>query len=120
MTKKRETHAQILERVRGERDLSITDFVLELDVMSRQWYHRILKGGEVDLKTLCFMAVDCAGEWRGELAVELIGTVDKRFVPCVCETEIGDAGICPKHYEQGQRPTPNGNGVRDPRRTEQE
>lgn len=117
MTKKRETHAQILERVRGERDLSITDFVLELDVMSRQWYHRILKGGEVDLKTLCFMAVDCAGEWRGELAVELIGTVDKRFVPCVCETEIGD---CPKHYERGQRPTPNGNGVRYPRRTEQE
>ncbi len=97
MAKKRETHAQILERVRGEMELSITDFVLELNVMSRQWYHRILNGGEVDLKTLSFLAVDYAGEWKSKLAVELISLTDKRFVPCVCETEIGDAGICPKH-----------------------
>lgn len=102
MSKKRETHAQVLERVRGEMDLSITDFVRAMGVMSRQWYHRILNGGELDLKTLCLMAVDHAGDWRGRLAVEMIRVTDKRFVPCVCETEIGDAGICPKH-ERGQK-----------------
>ena len=97
MTKKRETQAQVLERVRGELDLGISAFVDALGVFSRQWYYQVLDGKELDLKTLSQLAVDQVGNWRGVLAVELISLADPRFVPCVCETEIGDAGQCPKH-----------------------
>lgn len=96
MAKKRTTHAQILETVRGEQDMSIVDFAEAVGI-SRGWYYKVLDGFEIDLKTLCFLAVDQAGNWRGALAVELIRLTDPRFVPCVCQTAIGDCGPCPKH-----------------------
>lgn len=99
MAKKRETQAQILERVRGEQDMSTTDFSAAVGV-SRQWYYKILEGSDLDLKTLCILAVDQAENWRGALAVELIRLTDPRFVPCVCQTAIGDCGPCPKHRKE--------------------
>lgn len=96
MSKRKETQAQVLERVRGEQDMTITAFAAAVGV-SREWYYKILQGFQIDLKTLCVLAVDQAENWRGLLAVELIRLGDPRFVPCTCQTEIGDCGPCPKH-----------------------
>ena len=99
MTKKRTTHAQVLETVRGEQDMSIVDFAEALGI-SRGWYYKVLDGFQIDLKTLSILAVDQADNWRGSLAVELIRLIDRRFVPCVCQTAIGDCGPCPKHRKE--------------------
>lgn len=96
MSKKRTTQAQILETVRGERDMTVTAFAAAIGV-SRQWYYNILEGSELDLKSLCILAIDHIDDWLGALAVDLIRLMDPRFVPCTCQTEIGDCGPCPKH-----------------------
>lgn len=95
---KKETTLQLLERVRGELELSKGDFAEALGV-SRQWYDQILNDGkQVDLKTLSAVARDQAGSEIGGLAVELIVRWHgKENVPCVCQTELGDNGPCPKH-----------------------
>ena len=63
--------AQILETKRGELEMTKGEFAEALGV-SRQWYDQILNGRQFDLKTLCYLAIDYSGEWRGDLAVKLI------------------------------------------------
>jgi DNA-binding XRE family transcriptional regulator len=69
---KKETPAQMMERVRGELGVSKDEFSEMLQV-SRQWYHEILNNRkEIPLKVLSFLAVDHQGESIGALACDLI------------------------------------------------
>lgn len=97
MEKSKKTQIQILETWRGELDMSVPDFAPAIGV-SRQWYYGRLKSGldVINLKDLSQMAVDYAGDWQSEMAVACIKLIDPRFVPCVCQTEFGDNGVCPK------------------------
>lgn len=99
MAKRKETQAQILERVRGERDLNKTEMCAALAI-SRPTYDAWLGGAEMTVKHLSILAVDHVGEWIGDLAVELITLIDPRLVPCTCQTAIGDAGPCPKPFHK--------------------
>lgn len=96
MTKKaiRESQMQVLERYRGEK--SKTEFCADLGI-SRPTLDAWLNGAEISLKLLSFLAVDHLGEWRSEMAVELIKRVSPSFVPCLCQTEPLDNGDCPRH-----------------------
>lgn len=99
MAKKRTTQIQILEQTRGERGMTQTAFCRAIDV-SRMWYYKRLNqsdGDVLDLKSLSEMALWYIGEWRSDMAVQCIRLMDERFVPCVCQTEVGDNGPCPKH-----------------------
>jgi transcriptional regulator with XRE-family HTH domain len=70
MAKAKQTPQQLLETARGE--MSKDEFAAALGI-SRQWYHQVLTGAkEIDLKTLCWLAVDYQDDWRGKLANELI------------------------------------------------
>lgn len=95
---KRQAQIQVLEEARGAQELSVPAFAEALGV-TRQWYYRQLdrQSDVLDLQRLSFMAVDHAGEWRGDLAVRCIRLIDARFVPCPCQTEPGDHGACPRH-----------------------
>lgn len=86
---KRETAQQLLERVRGEREMSKDEFADALGI-TRQWYHKVLtEGRDLDLKTLAWLAVDYGGEWRGELANELIEMIHgKDYVPVGSREEL--------------------------------
>lgn len=97
MAKKRETQIQILEEIRNELDLTVTKFSQAIGV-SRQWYYTQLESGRdvLALKDLSLLAVDRDG-WVKDLAVRCICLIDPRFVPCPCQTTIGDNGPCPKH-----------------------
>ena len=105
MAKKQETQIQILEAARGEQDLSVAEFSTALGI-SRQWYYAQLTNQRdvLDLKTLSTLALDQAGMWVGQLAVRCIELIDARFVPCPCETEIGDHGPCPRHGVKVEMP----------------
>lgn len=98
MTKKF-MQGQRLEVIRGEMGLSQSDFCEQLGV-SRQWYSGQLKK-KLDIlgvQSLSELALDQSGTWVGKLAVDLmIEQGNARFIPCVCQTRIGDAGDCPKH-----------------------
>ena len=98
MAKRQETQIQVLEEVRGEQGLTVAEFSTVLGI-SRQWYYtRLENSGDVlPLKELSQLAVDHVGAWVGDLAVRCIKLIDPRFVPCPCETEIGDNGPCPRH-----------------------
>lgn len=92
------TQINVLEECRGEREMSVTDFCAALGVSRAWWYQQIESRRDVlSLQALNEMAVDHVGEWLGELAVTCIRLIDERFVPCVCQTRIGDSGACPKH-----------------------
>lgn len=98
MTKK-VTQGQSLEVFRGEMGMSQTDFCEEIGI-SRQWYSGQLKKKRdiLGVKDLSALALDRVGEWIGQMAVKLlIEGGNERFIPCVCQTEIGDCGPCPKH-----------------------
>lgn len=88
---KKETAAQMLERVRGELDMSKVAFTEALGI-TRQWYDQILNDGkDLDLKTLAWLAVDYAGEWRGDLANALIESLyGPQYVPVGSKTELMD------------------------------
>jgi len=103
MAKRRETQIQVLETARGELEMSISAFADALGV-SRQWYHdRLNKGGDVlGLRTLAELSVGHADGWIGKVAVDCIRLMDARFVPCPCQTEIGDRGPCPRHGEKAE------------------
>ncbi len=101
MTKK-VTQGQRLEVIRGEMGMGQSEFCAQIGV-SRQWYSGQLKKkmDVLGLKSLSEMALDQAGTWMGALAVQLlIEGGNERFIPCVCQTEIGDCGPCPKHTPQ--------------------
>lgn len=94
---RKETQGEKLERVRDELSLSKVDFCALLGV-SRPWYDKWLKGQSIDLESLCLWAADHTDEPVGKMAIELLmDNGFERFIPCNCETEIGDAGPCPKH-----------------------
>lgn len=97
MTKKT-TQIHVLERVRGEQEMSVPVFCAAIGV-SRQWYYGQLKtrNDVFKLQALSELAMAHVGEWVGALAVECIRLIDPRFVPCPCQTAIGDNGDCPKH-----------------------
>lgn len=99
MAKTKQTQIQILETWRGELEMSVPDFAPAIGV-SRQWYYERLKSGfdVLNLKDLSQMAVDYAGDWQSQMAVACIKLIDPRFVPCVCQTAIGDNGICPRGH----------------------
>jgi hypothetical protein len=97
MTKKM-TQGHRLEVLRGDLDMSQTEFCEAIGV-SRQWYSGQLKKKRdvLGVKDLSTMALDHAGDWVGQMAVALlIDGGNERFIPCVCQTEIGDSGLCPK------------------------
>lgn len=89
---------QKLETLRGELEISKGAFA-ELLGVSRMWYDLILNDGKtIDLKTLSGVSRDQVGTPLGQLAVDLIvAWHGAENVPCVCQTELGDAGPCPKH-----------------------
>lgn len=45
------------------------------------------------------IAVKHVCTWKGDLAIDLL-KVRGLAIPCVCQTEIGDCGPCPKHLAQ--------------------
>ena len=102
---KKQTQIQILEEVRGERELSVPEFSTALDI-SRQWYYDQLNSGRdvLGLKSLSTMSIVHVGSWLGDLAVRCIKLIDPRFVPCVCETDKWDHGDCPKHGVKVEMP----------------
>lgn len=72
MAKVRESVAQRLEVVRGERGMSKDEFATALNI-SRQWYHSVLNNEkEIPLKIISELSVDHQGEWLGDLADFLI------------------------------------------------
>lgn len=95
---KKQTQIQILEVVRGERELGVYKFCEHLGITGA-WYYACLNNKRAPLspKTLSELAVDQIGTWVGDLAVECIKLDDARFVPCVCQTALWDKGPCPKH-----------------------
>lgn len=90
------TVREILERARVAQGLKKAHFAEDLGV-SRQQLHNWLVGADISLQWLSERAVDWVGEWRGKLMVELLRSYGEHLVPCVCQTEIGDCGPCPKH-----------------------
>jgi hypothetical protein len=92
---------QILEKHRVAQKLRKAHFAEELGV-SRQLLHNWLVGADISIQWLSERAVDWVGEWRGRMMVELLMERGEYLVPCVCQTRIGDCGMCPKH---GQNPT---------------
>lgn len=95
---KAKTQLQMLEIVRGEREMGVPVFC-ETFGITRQWYYQCLKTKRdpLSLQTLSELAMDQVGTWVGNLAVECIKLIDGRFIPCPCQTSIGDNGPCPKH-----------------------
>lgn len=89
MAKNKETPQQILEMARGERGMSKDEFSTALGI-SRMWYHNVLTGGkDIDLKTLCWLAVDHCDDWLGELANQLIVLWHgEKFVPIGSHEEL--------------------------------
>ncbi len=89
---------QKLEVVRRELEMTKGAFAEVLGI-SRMWYDQILNEGKtIDPKTLNMVCVDHVGTPVGDLAVELmIAWHGRQNVPCVCQTELGDCGPCPKH-----------------------
>lgn len=97
MTKKM-TQGHRLEVLRGGLEMSQTEFCEAIGV-SRQWYSGQLKKKRdvLGVKDLSAMALDRAGDWVGQMAVMLlVEGGNERFIPCVCQTEVGDFGLCPK------------------------
>ena len=93
------TQTEILEATREEQEMTITAFAQELGT-SRQSYHSWIAKTEIDIETLQVLAISHRGGWVGQMAVKLLNSRDKRLVPCVCQTRIGDKGYCPKHSQK--------------------
>lgn len=98
MAKKKETQIDLLEQARGEWEIGIPSFCEEIGI-TRQWYYvcRENKRDPLSLQALSELAIDHMGDRVGYLAVECIRLIDARFIPCPCQTNIGDNGPCPKH-----------------------
>ncbi len=98
---KKNVQGQYLEVLRGQMDLSQQEFCEKIGV-SRQWYSGQLKkkADILGVQSLSELALDQAGNWVGSMAIDLLTLQgDARFIPCICQTRIGDAGTCPKHGE---------------------
>jgi len=92
---KKLTEADVLEAYRAAQGMGKTEFAQALG-MSKQSYSQYMGGAKQDLHGLQEAAVEYVGTWIGDLAVDLL-TVRGAVVPCVCQTQVGDKGLCPKH-----------------------
>jgi hypothetical protein len=86
-------------RIAGETDelfSSLTGFAEYMGVSKQTLNNWMQKKGKPAIEWLQQTAIDYVGEPQGEMAVDML---KRRFlvVPCVCQTEIGDHGPCPKH-----------------------
>jgi len=94
--KRKITQADVYEAYRASQQLSKCNFSHELGISKQSYsaYVHNLSAPSVD--DLQWAAVEFRGGWVSELAIDLL-VVRGAVVPCVCQTAIGDNGICPKH-----------------------
>jgi transcriptional regulator with XRE-family HTH domain len=93
---KKITQSQILEAYRAAQQLGKTEFAHELGMSKQSYSQYVHNKSQPDLEGLQEAALENVGSWIGNLAVDLL-VVRGAVVPCVCQTEIGDNGPCPKH-----------------------
>jgi len=93
---KKITQADVLEAYRAEQQLGKTQFAHELGMSKQSYSAYVNMKSQPELEGLQEAALENVGSWIGNLAVDLL-VVRGAVVPCVCQTEIGDNGPCPKH-----------------------
>ena len=90
------TEADVLEEYRAKAGVNKLKFAAMLG-MSRQAYSNYVNGEyRQNIQGLQESAIKYVNTWIGELCIDLL-KVRGAIVPCVCKTEIGDNGDCPKH-----------------------
>lgn len=91
------TQKEVLDAYKASGQFSSDDAFAEWLGISRQTLVNWRKEQRPDVEMLQTMAVSFAGSERGLIAVDLLKVRGELFIPCVCMTEVGDRGICPKH-----------------------
>jgi len=78
--------------------LNYNEFVFVLGT-NRTSLYQWRRGTNISVETLQDWAVEARGGWVSEMAVRLL-ELRGLVIPCVCQTAIGDKGICPRHPMQ--------------------
>jgi DNA-binding XRE family transcriptional regulator len=96
---KKLTEADVLEAYRAAQGMGRTEFAHALGMSKQSYSTYINKGAKQELPGLQESAIEHVGSWIGDLAVDLL-RVRGAVVPCVCQTEMFDNGMCPLHGPQ--------------------
>lgn len=94
--KKKMTEAEVLEAYRAAQQMKPVEFARSLGMSKQSYSSYVNKGARQDLAGLQESAKKHVGTWIGDLAVDLL-IVRGAVIPCVCQTELFDNGLCPKH-----------------------
>lgn len=90
------TEADIFRAYQAAAGLKPAEMARQLEI-SPQRMHNFFQGTQPMTETVLDWFLKGAAAWIKEMALDIFKHRPEHEVPCMCQTEIGDNGPCPRH-----------------------